>query len=169
TATAGLLALTLAGCGTTDLQEDPADETAAEAATGPVSVTDQLGRTITLDSPAERVVVLEWQQVEDVLTLGVTPVGVADPDGYRQWVTAETLPEDVADVGDRAESDLDSIYALDPDLIIVEAYSTDDEQLTRLEDGDVPVLATVGADASGQKIGRASCREREQREEVSGR
>ena len=150
TATAGLLALALAGCGTTDLQEDPADETAADTAAGPVSVTDQLGRTITLDSPAERVVVLEWQQVEDVLTLGVTPVGVADPDGYRQWVTAETLPEDVADVGDRAESDLDSIYALDPDLIIVEAYSTDDEQLTRLEDGEVPVLATVGADADDQ-------------------
>ncbi len=151
TVTAGLLALALAGCGTTQLEAGSPDGTAADAETGgPISITDQLGRTVELDAPADRVVVLEWQQVEDVLTLGVTPVGVADPDGYRQWVTAETLPEDVADVGDRGEPDLDSIYALDPDLIIAEAYSADDEQLAQLEDGGVPVLATVGADASGQ-------------------
>ena len=50
--------------------------------TGPVSLTDAFGRTVELDAPAERVAVLEWQQVEDVLTLCVTPVAVADAEGY---------------------------------------------------------------------------------------
>jgi iron complex transport system substrate-binding protein len=161
TATAGIAAVALVGCGTTDVETPATDDAAADVSatcagdttttsTDPVSLTDQLGRTVELDKPAERVVVLEWQDVEDVLSLCVNPVGVADPEGYSTWVSAEELPEGTADVGQRGEPDLDSIYALDPDLIIVEAFSADDEQLKLLEEGDVPVLATVGADSAGQ-------------------
>ena len=46
------------------------------------ALTDAFGRTVELDQPAERVAVLEWQQIEDVLTLCVTPVAVADVEGY---------------------------------------------------------------------------------------
>ena len=113
----------LAACGTTDGDadtadegaDDPTDEPAAEGegdegstATGvgcdeddtatstePVTLTDSFGRTVELDAPAERVAVLEWQQVEDVLSLCVTPVAIADVEGYGTWVTAEVLPEGV--------------------------------------------------------------------------
>jgi iron complex transport system substrate-binding protein len=111
-------------------------------------MTDSLGREIELDAPAERVAVLEWQQVEDVLSLCVTPVAVADAEGYALWDTAEELPEGVEDVGGRGEPNIDALYAADPDLIIVEAATPTDEIVTALEGRGVPVLATKGADAA---------------------
>ncbi len=155
------VALAVSACGTTTVDPAAADPVAAPAsqgcaddttttATGPVTLTDGVGRTVELDEPASRVAVLEWQQIEDSLTLCVTPVAVADPDGYGTYVKAEPLPEGVVDVGERGEPDLDALYATDPDLIIVEAFSADDEIITQLEERGVPVLATVGADASGQ-------------------
>ncbi|ROO60765.1 iron complex transport system substrate-binding protein [Micromonospora sp. Llam0] len=148
----------LAACGTSDPQtadETPtanasgecADDTTATS-TDPVEVTDALGRTVTLDAPAQRVAVLEWQQIEDVLTLCLTPVAVADPDGYRTWDTAEELPDGVADVGLRGEPNLDALFAANPDLVIVEATAEDDPVIAQLAEYDVPVLATRGADAA---------------------
>lgn len=159
-AVAGIAALTLTACGTTDVSagNDTADAVSSQSctddttttSTDPVSLTDSLGRTVELDKPAERVVVLEWQQTEDLLSLCVTPVGASSIDGYETYVSAETLPEGVTDVGERGEPDLDALYGADPDLIIIEAYSADDELLKKLEERDVPVLATIGADGSGQ-------------------
>ncbi|MGW8482373.1 iron-siderophore ABC transporter substrate-binding protein [Microbacterium sp. NPDC055903] len=158
-ATLGALALTLTGCGTTQVapEDSAAPETVASAdcsadetatSTGPVSLTDDYGRTVELDKPAERVAVLEWQQIEDTLTLCVTPVAVADVEGYSTWDTAEILPEGVVDVGTRQEPNLEALFATDPDLVIVEASSADDEIIAQLEAYDVPVLATIGADAA---------------------
>ncbi|MGO1978778.1 iron-siderophore ABC transporter substrate-binding protein [Brachybacterium tyrofermentans] len=159
--TAGAAAVTLAACGTTAVPEtdaaassdaaaisDSCAEDSTTTSTAPVSVTDDLGRTVTLDKPAERVAVLEWQQVEDTLTLCIAPVAVADVEGFTTWDTAETLPEGTADVGTRGEPNLDALAAADPDLIIVEATGKDDPVVAQLESLDVPVLATVGADAS---------------------
>lgn len=159
-----LLAL-LTACGTTTVttgDDEPgavasadcsADETTTS--TGPVSLTDSFGRTVELDKPAERVVVLEWQQIEDVLSLCIAPVGVADVAGYTTWDTAEELPEGTTDVGMRGEPNLDALYATEPDLVIIEAYTAEDEIIGQLEAYDVPVLATKGADAAdpvGQMI-----------------
>ena len=149
--------LALAGCGTTSVAS-PTDSVAPAAsaecakdstttATGPVSVTDALGRTVKLDKPAERVAVLEWQQVEDALSLCVTPVAVADAAGYRQWDKAETLPEGVKDVGTRQEPNLDALFQTKPDLVVVEAKTRDDAIIGQLEKYGVPVLVTIGADA----------------------
>ncbi|WP_426185787.1 ABC transporter substrate-binding protein [Microbacterium sp. TWP3-1-2b2] len=158
-ATAGILALVLAGCGTTEVapqdsaapesvasEDCAADETATS--TDPVTLTDDFGRTVELDKPAERVAVLEWQQIEDTLTLCVTPVAVADVEGYTTWDTAEALPEGVVDVGTRQEPNLDALFATNPDLVIVEATGPDDEIISQLEAYDVPVIATIGADAA---------------------
>ena len=151
-------ALTLTACGTTDLEDAADGATAATSeacaadttttATGPVSLTDGVGRTVELEKPAERIAVLEWQQIEDAHTLCVTPVAVSDAEGYGTYVSAETIPEGVADVGTRGEPDLDTLYAADPDLIIVEAFSADDELIAQLEERGVPVLATLGADGA---------------------
>ncbi|MGO2035409.1 MAG: ABC transporter substrate-binding protein [Brevibacterium sp.] len=153
----GTLALALtAGCGTTSVGEAdsvdsaPASESCAEdtteTSTGPVELEDGVGRTVKLDKPAERVAVLEWQEVEDALSLCVTPVAVADPEGYSTWVSAEKLPEGVADIGTREEPDLDALYAEDPDLIIIEGFSKDEEILDQLEKQDVPVVIARGND-----------------------
>lgn len=158
-ATAGILALVLSGCGTTEVapqdsaapdsvasEDCAADETTTS--TDPVTLTDDFGRTVELEKPAERVAVLEWQQIEDTLTLCVTPVAVADVEGYTTWDTAETLPEGVVDVGTRQEPNLDALFATNPDVVIVEATGPDDEIISQLEAYDVPVIATIGADAA---------------------
>jgi len=153
------VALTLAGCGTTaapeaaDVVEPTSEACAADTtatSTGAVSITDGVGRTVELDKPATRIAVLEWQQIEDALTLCVTPVAVSDAAGYATYVSAETIPEGVTDIGERGEPDLDALYATDPDLIIVEAFSADDELIATLEARGVPVLATLGADGADQ-------------------
>ncbi|MDN3482635.1 iron-siderophore ABC transporter substrate-binding protein [Arthrobacter sp. APC 3897] len=156
-ASLAVAALALSACGTTEVSEaaDVASATSESCAadttttsTGAVSMTDGVGRTVELDKPAERIAVLEWQQIEDALTLCVTPVAVSDAEGYGTYVSAETLPEGVVDIGTRGEPDMDALYAADPDLIIVEAYSADDELIAQLEERGVPVLATVGADGA---------------------
>jgi ferric hydroxamate transport system substrate-binding protein len=161
TATLAALAVTATACGTTKVDEPvaggrsaPASQSCADdtttTATGPVSMTDGVGRKVELARPAQRVAVLEWQQTEDLLTLCLTPVAVADPQGYGTYVKAEPLPASVANAGERGEPDLDALYATNPDLVVVEAFKADDELITKLEKRGVPVLATVGADASGQ-------------------
>jgi iron complex transport system substrate-binding protein len=148
-------ALALAACGETTAateSEGAAPKTSSscegvETSTGPVSLTDSYGRSVELEKPAERVAVLEWQQTEDLLSLCVNPVAVADAKGFSTWVSAEELPEGTTDVGTRGEPNLEALFATNPDLIVVEAYTAEDEILKQLAKYDVPVLATKGADA----------------------
>ncbi|MEC0234887.1 iron-siderophore ABC transporter substrate-binding protein [Paenibacillus kribbensis] len=115
-------ALALAGCGAAGKPSDTSQastsgSTPAEAA-GPVKVKHNRGE-ITLDSPAKRVVVLEWTFTEDMVALGVQPIGNADNAGYKQYVSSEAaLDSSVTDVGTRDEPNLEAIAALKPDLII---------------------------------------------------
>jgi ABC-type Fe3+-hydroxamate transport system substrate-binding protein len=152
-----LAALALASCGQTTTDSARADSPDSapssscedvETSTGPVSLTDSYGREVELEKPAERVAVLEWQQTEDLLTLCVTPVAAADVKGFGTWVSSEELPDGVADVGTRGEPNLEALFATDPDLVVVEAYTAEDEILKQLAKYDVPVLATKGADAA---------------------
>jgi ferric hydroxamate transport system substrate-binding protein len=74
---------------------------------------------VTLDKPALKVVALEWTYVEDLLAVGIQPVGVAEIDEYHNWVNIDAkLNDDVTDVGGRQEPNLEAIAALEPDLII---------------------------------------------------
>lgn len=128
-AVAAAFAMTATACGgtssldpgTTDPTESdgPVEPTAEPAAAaGEVTVSDAMGQT-TLDEPATTVVALEWEYVEGLLALGVEPVGIADPEGYRKWVTTPVpLPDGTPDVGTRQEPSLEAIAGLRPDLII---------------------------------------------------
>lgn len=135
------------GTGGTGGSGDCADDDTATS-TEPVTLTDAFDRTVELDKPAERVVVLEWQQIEDVVSLCLTPVAVADPEGFATWDTAEQLPDGVVDVGTRGEPNLDALFKTNPDLVIIEAYTPDDAIIKQLEKYDVPVLTTKGADGA---------------------
>jgi ferric hydroxamate transport system substrate-binding protein len=142
--------LLTAACGTSQPTADADNEagsgdTASKA--GPISVTDSAGRTVELGAPAEKVVVLEWQQTEDVLTLGVDPVGVADVEGYNLWDTAVPLDPETTDVGTRGEPNMDAVFSTNPDLVIVEA-ERGSSLIKQPEKYDVPVLVTQGADSS---------------------
>lgn len=132
----------LAGCGTT---ETPA----ADAATrGSLTVTDSRGEKVELDGPAKRVVGTEWNVVETLVTLGVQPVGVADVKGYTAWDTAAPLKGEVKDIGTRGEPSVDTVAALDPDLIVGTTDLSDSaiDQLSKI----APVIVVRSADASRQ-------------------
>ncbi|MCA1673060.1 MAG: ABC transporter substrate-binding protein, partial [Actinobacteria bacterium] len=115
TVLAATAALVISGCGTT---ETPAGEAPGGGGDEQIRVTDTRGKEIVLDAPASKVVGLEWNVVEHLVSLGVMPVGVADVKGYSAWVKAEPLDDTVTDVGVRGEPSIDSIAALAPDLVI---------------------------------------------------
>lgn len=78
--------------------------------------------TLTLEQPPKRIITLNWAATEAVLMLGVTPVGVADLQGYHYWVQEPALPKDgVANVGTRVAPSLEAIAELEPDLIVTSA------------------------------------------------
>lgn len=83
-----------------------------------VTVTDSLGEH-EFDTVPERVVTISWAMTEDVIELGVTPVGVADIDGYSTWVVRPAIADGVGDVGKREEPSIEQLAALKPDVIIL--------------------------------------------------
>ena len=84
----------------------------------PLTISHANGET-TLEQQPQRIVALEWSLVENVLALGVQPVGIADVEGYKTWVNVPLeLSGEVEDVGQRLEPSLESIAALEPDLIL---------------------------------------------------
>jgi ferric hydroxamate transport system substrate-binding protein len=88
------------------------------AAAGPIVIKTAKG-DVTLEKPAERVVTLEWTYTEDLLAVGVQPIGHADLEGYNAWVNIPVeLSADVTDVGTRQEPNIETIMSLQPDLII---------------------------------------------------
>ncbi len=74
------------------------------------------------DTPPKKVVALDWGLAETVLSLGVEPIGVADAQGYRQWVVEPDLPAAVIDVGSRGEPNLELLTELKPDVILVSKH-----------------------------------------------
>lgn len=92
--------LVVAGCGSNNTKSPAANESAtgnatatatnagSEAASGPIVLKDAKGE-VKLDKPAQKVVVLEWTFTEDIIALGMQPVGNADNENYKVWVTGE--------------------------------------------------------------------------------
>jgi len=73
----------------------------------------------TVPTNPQRIVALEWTYVEDLLALGIQPVGVADIEGFHAWVKIPVeLGPDVVDVGERGEPNLETLAGLKPDLIL---------------------------------------------------
>lgn len=114
--------MALAGCaGSAD-----APSQAPAAAAGERTITHALGET-TIPTTPQRIVALEWTYVEDLLALGIQPVGVADIEGFNDWVKLPVaLDPAVVDVGDRGEPNLETLAQLDPDLIIAPLFRVAD-------------------------------------------
>ncbi|MGC0366443.1 iron complex transport system substrate-binding protein [Rhodococcus sp. 27YEA15] len=84
----------------------------------PRTVTHALGETV-IESKPTRVVVLDSGELDQVLTLGITPVGIASPEsaaGQPSYL-ADKL-SGVPDVGTTNNLNLEAITALHPDLIL---------------------------------------------------
>lgn len=96
------------------------------------TVQHALGETEILGTP-QRVVALEWIYAEDLLALGLQPVGMADIGGYNNWVKIPlALGPDVVDVGTRNDPNLETLAALQPDLILAPLNRVDETKYAAL-------------------------------------
>ncbi|EGR4261784.1 iron-siderophore ABC transporter substrate-binding protein [Vibrio cholerae] len=82
-----------------------------------IVLTDSQG-THTFAEVPQRVVVLNWDLLEQVLELGIQPVGAPELSSYVQWVVQPEVPSSVQDIGTRTEPNLEKIAALKPDVIL---------------------------------------------------
>ena len=117
-----VMMVALGGC--TGAADAPSQ--APNASAGERIVTHALGET-TIPTTPQRIVALEWTYVEDLLALGIQPVGVADIEGFNDWVKLPVaLDPTVVDVGDRGEPNLETLAQLNPDLIIAPLFRVAD-------------------------------------------
>ncbi|GEK58581.1 hypothetical protein CHL76_15215 [Marinococcus halophilus] len=121
------LSFSLAACsssGDNGGSEDSGSTESSSENSESVTVTDGYDNEVTLEETPENVVALEWVYAEDLLALGMQPAGIADLDGYNDYLAdIEPAPsEDVQDVGTRQEPSLEHIAELEPDLIITAGY-----------------------------------------------
>ncbi len=88
---------------------------------GTRTFTHALGE-ISIPNVPQRVIVLDWMYLEDVLALGVQPVGAIDLESYPKWIDLPlTIDPSVVSIGSNPAPDFETIAALKPDLILVGA------------------------------------------------
>lgn len=125
----------LAGCGNAGgSSSSSANSTADTAATtNGISIQHDMGTT-ELKQPAQHVVALEWSFVDDLLAVGVTPVGIADDDKDQVMEKLAGKPIEYMPLGKRETPDLEKIAAAAPDLIIADTdrHSKIKEQLDQI-------------------------------------
>ncbi|WP_037071285.1 iron-siderophore ABC transporter substrate-binding protein [Psychromonas arctica] len=89
-----------------------------------ITVVDSRGVQTFKQSP-ERVVVLNWDLLEQVLALDIIPLAAPNVAGYQQWVVNPTAPNSIEEIGTRAEPNLEKIARLKPDVIIAASPQKD--------------------------------------------
>ena len=111
----------------------------------PVSVTDMTGRTITLTEPVSRVVALSAADCEILYALGAgdTLVGRGEYCDYP----AEVL--EVPSVGSGANTNIEQIIALEPQVLFMSTMAQTEEQVNALEDAGIHVVVSDAADIEG--------------------
>lgn len=132
------LLLALAACGTQQTQE-PEDGAAA------VTITDMKGREITLDKPAEKIVALTASDCEILYAIGAgdTLVGRGKYCDYP----AEVLEVPAVESG--ADTNLEEIIALEPDVLLMSDMAQTDEQVAQLEAAGIKVVVSEATDIDG--------------------
>lgn len=113
-----LLSVTLFGCNSKTEPETVVEETAFY----PVTVTDQAGREVTIESEPEKIVSGYYISTSTIIALGLKDklVGIEAKAGKRP-IYKLSAPEliDLPNVGSAKEFDLEGCIALEPDLVIL--------------------------------------------------
>ena len=135
-----LIALALAfvaGCGSDDGEGASAGtSTGASAGTFPATITHKYGST-TVESAPKRVVVVGLREQDDLLALGIAPVGTTewfgeDPGAIASWAKAKLGSRPLPTVLTNTDGiDVEKVASLRPDLIVgVYSGMTRDEYST---------------------------------------
>ncbi|MDD3409966.1 MAG: ABC transporter substrate-binding protein [Eubacteriales bacterium] len=110
-----------------------------------VAVTDMMGRDIALDAPATRVVALTAADCEILYALGAgdTLVGRGEYCDYPAEVS------DVPAVQSGAETNIEQIIALEPQVVLMSTMAQTVEQNQALENAGIRVVVSEATDISG--------------------
>lgn len=135
-------ALVVAGC-----SAPSAPDTTDAAGQGAVTVTDDLGREVTLDRPIETAVVANRYNSELIRAMGeidkVISVDVNTAQDTAYW---PMFSEDNTIGKSQSELNLEKIIELDPDVLIVPRNSEVEQYAEKLEPAGIDVLAVTGWD-----------------------
>jgi len=138
-----LLLAVLAGCGSTKQQEMPKAE--APASDAAITVTDMMGRTVTLDEPADKIVVLTAGDCEILYALGAGDrlVGRGEYCDYPQQVL------EVPMVASGSETNLEQILTLAPQVVVMGDMDQTKEQVDALENAGIKVIMSDAHNIAG--------------------
>ena len=114
-------------------------------AEGGITVTDMTGREITLDGPATKIVALTASDVEIIYALGAGDLLVGRGE-YCDY-PAEVLEKPVVKSG--AETNLEEILKLEPDVVIMATMAQTKEQVEALEQAGVKVIFSDAQNLEG--------------------
>lgn len=114
-----LMSISLVACNSNDSETQDQGENIDTAIT-----VEHAAGTTNLEGAVEKVVVLDWIYGEEMLSLGVQPMGMSDISGYNIWMNSGDikLDESVVDLGNRGSANIEDIAALNPDLIVTPDY-----------------------------------------------
>ena len=110
-----------------------------------LTVTDMTGREITLDAPASKIVALTASDVEIIYALGAGDLLVGRGE-YCDW-PAEVLEKPVVKSG--AETNLEEILVLEPDVVIMAIMAQTEDQVNALEQAGVKVIVSDAQNLEG--------------------
>ena len=119
--------------------------TAAFAESTAVTVTDMAGREITLDAPATKVVALTASDCEILAALGAedTLVGRGEYYDYPESIL------EVPAVQSGADTNLEQIIALEPQVVVMAKMAQTEEQVAALEAAGIRVVVSDAQDIEG--------------------
>lgn len=119
--------------------------TAALAESTAVTVTDMAGREIALDAPATKVVALTASDCEILAVLGAedTLVGRGEYCDYPESIL------EVPAVQSGADTNLEQIIALEPQVVIMSKMAQTEEQVAALEEAGIRVVVSDAQDIEG--------------------
>ena len=121
----------------------PAESSAAEEKG--VTITDMMGREISLDAPVERVVALTASDCEILYALGAGDLLVGRGE-YCDY-PAEVL--EVPSVQSGYDTNIEQIIALEPQVLLMSTMAQSEEQVKALEDAGIAVVVSDAQDIAG--------------------
>ena len=172
------LALSLAACGSsakTEAAEAPAEEpveataappaeTAAEPEGEPagqtITVTDMMGREVTINGPVTRVVALQPADCEILYAIGAGDAVV----GRGEYCDSPAEVLDIPSVQSGYDTNTEQIIDLQPQVLFMSTMAQSEEQIEALENAGVAVVVSETTDIQGvysaiEMIGKAMGKE----------
>ena len=121
------------------------DDAGDDMATGAITITDMKGREITLEQPAQRIVALSPSDCEILYAIGAGDALV----GRGTYCDYPAEVFDITEVATGADTNIEQIIALDPDVLLMSEMAQTEEQVAQLEEAGIKVVVSEATDIEG--------------------